>query len=84
MLLNKHDFFFSGNHTCVDKEILNNFFQVVMKDIEYSEKLLQGKTEVFSNWDFPASFCFVVTTVTTIGESSFTKIFMGKSSWPCG
>lgn len=63
---------FKGNYSCVDQERLNKFFKIITKDLEYSEKLLQGKTEVFSNWDFPASFCFVVTTVTTIGYGNLS------------
>lgn len=63
---------FKGNHTCVDQATLDKFFKVIMQDVDYSGRILEGKLGVISNWDFPASFCFVVTTVTTIGYGNFS------------
>ncbi|CAI9729715.1 potassium channel subfamily K member 16-like [Octopus vulgaris] len=59
--------YFTANHTCLDKERLASFLDVIASDPLYAYNVIQGNSQVTNRWTFSGSFCFVVTTVTTIG-----------------
>ncbi|XP_052536396.1 potassium channel subfamily K member 16-like [Tympanuchus pallidicinctus] len=57
---------FLQNYTCLDRQALEQFIQVLMEALEKGVNLEQNSTNP-SNWDFSNSFFFAGAVVTTIG-----------------
>ncbi|XP_042680334.1 potassium channel subfamily K member 16-like [Centrocercus urophasianus] len=57
---------FLQNYTCLDRQALEQFIQVLMEALEKGVNLKQNSTNP-SNWDFSNSFFFAGAVVTTIG-----------------
>ncbi|GAB1607466.1 potassium channel subfamily K member 16-like [Argonauta hians] len=59
--------YFTANYTSVEKQRLSRLMSTISADPAYADNVLLGNKQVTNRWTFSGSFCFVVTTVTTIG-----------------
>ena len=58
----------SDNHTCINRTDLQKFLEAVGSEHEFAQGTLLNKS-VSTRWDFAGAFSFVVTVVTTIGNT---------------